>query len=292
MMRWLRGAGLILYALIMFLAGVYLTFPYARFEQYLLASLRERAGLDITVQRGRLLFPLGMIWQDVTVTRHGQAPYRFDLVRAEVEPLAVLRGRIRLRVEAAAYGGRGTGQVTIVRWSGRNGPAHYAVSAMVREVDLARLPATAGQATGHASLAFDGEWDGEAVLTGNGRSEMDLTGLQFKAITFKGLALPPVAFATTRIRAQWRQGMVEVIEVQARGPEMTLAGNGSLLMREPVVESLINLLVHVTVPEGGRVAEALRVLGNAFQVSSPLEASIKGTIGRPTITVNNIPVML
>lgn len=289
MRRVIRVAAYVFYTLVVLIVFLYVTFPYGRFEQFFLARLQEETGLDVKVRQGRLLFPLGIAWAGVAVNPPDAPPYALDLLRAKVEPFAAFRGVLEVRIETRAYGGLGTGGVTVNR--GRGAP-HYHVWATVRELDLARLPATKGSLEGQASLTLDGEWDGGALLAGSGQSHLDLVKVQMKHIEFKGLPIPPVTLASLRLRTQWRRGVVDLTEFSAQGPEMTMKGNGSLLVRDPMWDSLMNLLVQVTLTEGGKAAQAIRSLGGVFAASPPLELSVKGTAGRPTVLLNNIPLSL
>jgi hypothetical protein len=82
--------------------------------------------------------------------------------------------------------------------------------------------------------------------------------------------------------------MVTIERLDAQGVDLEADGQGSLLMREPWTEGLLNLVARVRLKEGLR--DRFPMVGMMGNPDHPLEVLLKGTLRRPLVSINGVPL--
>jgi type II secretion system protein N len=283
-----RGGSLLGYALftlLLFLVCFVLTFPHDLLLQRALVG--ATAGLPIRVETGTgsLGWSLAYGLDALKVrARDGDAePYlAASAVRVAPSRLGLLRGNpFPVGIDAALYGG------TLRGWIDPR-PATFAVNATLAEVDLARYtglrPWLDGTLRGHleGNVTLDGGGRGPAAASGD--VHLRIPGLALEGTKIRGITVPDLHFTDVHANGTVKNGRMEIEELVADGQELTLRGQGNLLVREPFTASVLNLDLTVTPAAGA--PEGLRLMMNMLPGTSAeggaRRVGVVGTIGRPT----------
>jgi len=265
-----------LYAGLMVVVFVLLTFPYEQLQARVLAELSRTSGWTIAAEQWALAWPLGLEWRDVNLTAPGSSRVRVDRVKLSLLPISVLQGRpsVTARVESGEgpEGGRGyvTGRGTLRGWSR---PVLVRLTGTAERFDVGRL-GLPGMKRGLLKGEFDQRWN----ESGEGQWQMEFTDVQLESVPVGPSIVPLVRFSSLKGRVQCREGLCRIESFSGAGPDGTLSGSGTLgPRRNPAVQSELALSVTVTVsPEFAQRASA-----NGMALASPglsLTVNLRGPV--------------
>lgn len=249
----------------------YLTFPWDRLKDRLIAELSAQpkgflAGKRIEIDeldsywltgveaKGvRLFFPP---FEDTTTSggpfgqtaeKDKPAPkesvVEVDAVEARLQILPLIIGRVRIKFYAAAYNGTIRGTVPV---GGSSGP----VELDLEEIDLSKasiikdfigVPIN-GIAKGNLTLAAEGGKFSKSngaldlavanVSVGDGKSKI------------KGqIALPEAKLGDLTITAEAKDGVLKVTKLEANGSDLELSGDGKINVKENIGSSVADLYI-------------------------------------------------
>jgi type II secretion system protein N len=291
---WRSAAAYALYAVVA--AGLFLvlTFPYERLQAALVAGVARSTHARVTVESGRFLFPLGVGWRGVRFEPAGDrgrllVPFNaltVDAVRIRVALWPLLRRTVDADIAWEAYGGRSRGT-----WVSRPAPggARFALDQVGQGFELARLPfLPPGDWRGTLRLDLTCRWTNEAWWTGEGAGSAEVTGLRIDGLTVAGVPLNGIEFDTIAAQIALKGGTVTVQRFAAGGALGTTSGEGTVLVRMPWSESILNLTLKLS-PSAGAAAR-VPLLALAGTRGGPITVHIGGRLGRPDVTLNGTPI--
>jgi len=285
---WRVWVGYGLYALAALGLFLALSFPFERVQGALIAQLARQMHSRVTVESGGFRFPLGVGWRGVRIEpiAWGGPALNLDVVRIRVALLPLVRRTIEAEVAWEAYGGRARG-ASVVRLE--SGHAQWTVDQFGHGFDLSRLPFfPSGQWRGTLQLNLSDRWTDDAWLAGEGAGSFEVAGLGIDGLTMAGFPVNGIEFDTVTGQIAFKGGTVAIRRVAARGPLGTVAGDGTLLVRTPWAESVLNLTLTLNPTPGA--ASRVPLLALAGASGGPMTVQIKGRLGSPDVTLNGTPI--
>jgi type II secretion system protein N len=284
-----RG-GWLLYAASMVVVFFMITFPYDQLQARLLADVSRRTGLEIMAEGWQLAWPVGFVWNGVSLIAPGWPRLGADRVQVTVEPLSLLKGRPILEGTAKlssgpdGQGGLIKGRLALDSWS-FGGPAH--VNGSIERLALAGL-AVPMVRQGTMQAEFDQRWrdpsSAVGILGGEGTWQVEAEGLVLEQVPMGPLLLPSLTASRLKGRLKCKDGACRIETLQGEGPDGTISGEGMLTLKAPLSESALMLSLSVT------IAEALKQRFPAAGLvpvspGTPLKVTLTGPLSRLQITM-------
>jgi type II secretion system protein N len=240
----------------------------------------------VTVESGRFLFPLGVGWRGVRFEPAGDRALTVDAVRVRVALWPLLRRTVDADIAWEAYGGRARGT-----WVSRPAPggARFALDQVGQGFELARLPfLPPGDWRGTLRLDVTCRWTNEVWWSGEGAGSAEVTGLRIDGLTVAGVPLDGIEFDTIAAQVALKGGTVTVQRFAAGGALGTASGEGTVLVRMPWSESILNLTLKLSPLPGA--AARVPLLALAGTKGGPITVHIGGRLARPDVTLNGTPI--
>lgn len=166
-----------------------------------------------------------------------------DEAHARVRVLPLLIGRVRLDFWASAFGGEIKGTVPV-------GDGKGDVEVVIDKVEIGKIEPFAqtigvpvrGTASGKIALAAtDGKFS-----KANGTVEMTIEGAAVSdgKTKIQGLIeLPQAKLGTITFLGEAKDGQLKVSKLSANGPDLELAGDGKIALKEPWSEAIADLFL-------------------------------------------------
>lgn len=284
----LMGYGLYVIGLLVFF--LYLTFPYQKLQDRLIAFLEQASSCQIRVNESRWLFPVGLFWKGVHFSL--QEGFTEELVvdqaRAKVYLLPLLRRSVQTDFSMEVGGGKVRGSFSIEK---RDGKLHYYFQESAQDVDLQRLSLDIPvKLEGHLRLDLEAAWQDQALIRGSGSGTVELLNVKTSAGSVNGWQIPDLAFGRIALKLGLKDGMLALDEFDAQGPHVEATGNGTMLLRNRWSEGLLNVNAKAYFKEDLRQKfPVLAMLGNG---RDPVEVAVKGNLGHPLVSINGMPLNL
>ncbi len=280
----LLGYGL--YTLVLFVLCFLATFPHDLVLQRALTGATAGMPVRIDAGRGSVGWTMAYAIESLRVAlRDGEADPLLVVEGLRVAPsrLGLLRGNpYPIGIDAALYGGSLRGVVD-------PRPASFAVNATLEGVDLSRYgglrPWVDGSVRGRleGTVALDGGNRGPAAATGT--VGLRVVGLTLEGTKIRGITVPDLHFSDVHLTGTVKNGRLEIDEMHADGQEITLRGEGDVVLREPLASSVMSLDLVVTpaagAPDGLKLA--VNMLPGTSAESGGRRIGVVGTLGRPAV---------
>lgn len=257
----LRYAGLVAFYLFALVIFCFLTFPYERLRDRLVDEFNSRqTGPDpLRLQ----LESLGAYWiggvqakgvqlisapKRATSTSSGASAVppkpsvlRVDSAHARVSLLSLLFGSVDLSFGAEAFGGTISGDTS-------ESDGTRAVELTIEDVSLAEAPllseAIGLPMTGTVGGTLDFRLPEGKLAKADGTLNLEVVGLSAgdgKAKIRDTIALPKVEAGDLKIVGDASEGQLKFTDFSAKGPDLELAAEGSMRLRDPLPTSLLSL---------------------------------------------------
>jgi type II secretion system protein N len=274
-----------LYTLALFVVCFAATFPHDLVLQRALTAATSGSAVRIDATGGSLGWTLAYGIDSLRVrARDGEgepfllaealrfAPSRFGLLGGNPYPVGI---------DAALYGGSLRGVID-------PRPAHFAVNATLEGVDLARYtglrPWVDGSIRGRLEgvVALDGGGRGPAAATGT--VKLRIAGLTLEGAKIRGITAPDLHFNDVHANGTVKNGRLEIDDLAADGQEIGLRGEGNVLLRDPLADSVLAL--DLTVRPAAAASDGLKMMVNMLPGSNAegggRRIAVGGTLGRPS----------
>jgi type II secretion system protein N len=287
---YLAFLGYSLYALALLIFFLYLTFPHQKLETRLIAMLEQTLSCQIRVNQSQWLFPIGLDWKQVHL--HPQTGFKDDVVvdqaRARVYLLPLLQRRIETDFLIEALGGKVRGSFSVQR---RDGKVHYYFQESAQNLELQALKLDIPfNLEGRLRLDLEATWQDQGFLRGKGSGALELLGVKTHGVSANGLELPDLSFSGVVTKLALKNSVMTLEDFSAQGPDIEATGQGTVLLRDRWSDGLLNLATQAYLKEDLR--QRFPVLAMMGHSRDPIEVIIKGTLGRPTVSINGMPLNL
>src|SRR3972149_5368823 len=127
-------------------------------------------------------------------------------------------------------------------------------------------------------------WTNEAWWSGEGAGSAEVTGLRIDGLTAAGVPINGIEFDTIAAQVALKGGTATVQRFAAGGALGTASGEGTVLVRMPWSESILNLTLKLS-PSPGAAAR-VPLLALAGTKGGPITVHIGGRLARPDVTLN------
>ncbi len=262
---------------VLFTVFLYLVFPWGALSEWIRARAEAILDARVEVQSSRVQFPLRLVWTGVTISLRQNPAARIVLDQVAVDwPVgALLRRQANLSVVWRAAGGEGAAAVALQN-TGRG--VQYHAKGSVTGVDIVTVAGYLGRpltgVSGKLSVTVPNhDWIGADALRGNGSFEISATDIQINSV--------PLTLQSITGRVLLKGGVGTIEELHAVGPEIDLVGSGTLLLRAPVADSLLNLASRVVVKKPTGMLAFLVTPGK-----DAMDLAVRGTLARPGVYLN------
>ncbi|MFZ5861254.1 MAG: type II secretion system protein GspN [Nitrospirota bacterium] len=285
---WGTVAAYALYTLAVFLVFLAWQFPVEALQVRLLAEVQQRAKAVITVDERTWRFPVGVSWRGVHAAQRDRPERGVDLdaVRIQVAVIPLLSRRVEADVAWDAYGGTARGGFALRREADG---MRSALDQFGRGFDLAKLPGLpSGSWRGTLQVDLSCRWLNEAWWLGDGTGSVELSGLKVDGITVSGFPVNGIEFDTVTGQLTLKGGTLTLQRIAGRGPLGTVSGDGTILIRAPWTESVVNVTLRV---EPSAEAKArMPMLALAGEKDGAITVRVSGRLVRPGVSVNGLSV--
>lgn len=261
---------------------LYLTFPWDKLSNRIRLQAELLTGARIDVQQSRVRFPLQLVWNGVTVTpKTGAARVLLDQIAVEWPLPALLRRRIAVVIRIKVAGGDGVATLAV---QGGARDLQYRLDGALTQLDLARVirfwnPQFTA-ASGRIDVTIAGhDWVGDEPLRGTGRVEIEARDLRIEALD--------LTFDSAAGGIDLKGGVANIEAFEARGAALELVGDGTLLFRSSMFDSLVNLNARATVKQPVGILALLASPGN-----DAFDLGLRGPLRRPSLSVNGAALQL
>jgi type II secretion system protein N len=271
-----RWIGLALCLPLLFLLAVYFFFPVQKLEQWVMMVLESQS---LTISPGlKKQFIPGLSWVKPVLSSDQGALVRCDRLGFQPQLWPLLSGRAVVRASAVLGNGRITADYGLT--------GKQALVLDVNGVGLADIPffKTALGASAAGSLWSEGRFSRSAKGL-NGELKVDIKQMELAGIKLGGFPLPDVA----NLHAQ---GMVRILDSQARLESFTLQGEGIFMRLSgavPTGASAMNTPLDLVLeimpkPEFMEKQKLVFLLLIKFMTSPGVyKVPIRGTVLKPVI---------
>lgn len=274
------------YTLVLFLVFLFANFPHGVLLQRVLGAI-EIPGMRLDVGDARFAWWKGFELQRVYLgpndpTRPAYLEASSLFVRPGIDGLFSGRPRA-FNVSGKLYGGNVEGQFA----SGDMNRATVTLDAVQLQnyplfAELLQGGVLAGVLSGALTVEARGANTDELRAAG----EAELSGASLTDAKWSGFTLPALHFDGATAKFSVQGNRVEIQELHAEGPELTLDASGQVALREPVGDSVLNLKLSV-VP-GAEATDQIKTL-LSFIPPPPKGAkadaprTLIGTLSKPRI---------
>jgi type II secretion system protein N len=282
-----------LYCVALVILFLLLTFPYEQLQARVLAEMSRASGLTVNAAQWSLTWPAGLEWRDLVLTGNNIPPLQVARLLLSFRPGSLLEGRpavtgkAEIRGDATEQRGRVTGRGTLWSWSR---PALSHLTATAERVDLGALKIPSLK-RGLLRVELEQRW-GEPVgplgaapsRPTDGRWQVEVTDVQLEQVPLGPAVVPSVGLSTLKGRLQCSEATCRIEMLEGRGPDGTLNGGGTLLIRSPLQRSEITL--SVTIVASPEFAQRAAAAGFALvSPSQPMNVTVKGPISNLQVTL-------
>jgi type II secretion system protein N len=285
--HWRAGLGYTFYALVAFVVFLVWLFPVERLQTRLLAEVERRTQSTITVEQRAWRFPVGLEWRGVRIAPIGQPDREvaLDAVRVQVALWPLLRRRVEADLTWEAYGGKARGSGTL---RPETDGARFSLDQFGQGFALDGLPGLPdGTWQGVVQFDLNGRWLNEAWWLGEGTGSVEVSRLKIDGLTIAGFPVNGIEFDSVTGHVALNGGTMTLQRVNAHGPLGKVSGDGTVLVRAPWTESVINLTLRIEPAVGAETRVPMLALAGGGVVT----LRVSGRLVKPGVSVNGAPVV-
>jgi len=273
-----------------FIVFLFLTFPYGPLQKRLLTELNRVSGWEVRAGDWSVGFPAAIEWRDLVFTGPAREAISVEAVRATVGVFQAILGQlvidyaVQLSGVAQAGAGRAAGSLSAASWS-LEGP--IAVKGRLQDMDLAKVLrpyVSRGTIQGDFIHRWNNAQGTDAVLKGEGTVKVEIKDLVVEPKAAGASGTSSLAFGRIQASLACRDGACDVTELKGDGDDGSFTVQGRMMLRQPVMQSVLDLTVTV-IPGPGFAQKAASLSLPPFQPGTPLTFKLVGPIMNTSVAL-------
>ena len=265
------------------------TFPYGMLQARIVAELTRATGMEVRVADWNVGLPLGLDWQNVTLSKPNWTPIHLAALQAKLGVTKALGGTLGLDVvaklnEASSPTDLAKGTVTASSLS-LAGPV--TIKGQVHHVDLSKLLrryVTHGTLNGGFSHRVDSGQASSTTMKGEGTWTAEATDLVIDQIPLGNGRTLSLTFSQVSAGLACRDVRCDVTQLKGDGIDGAFTGEGYLTIQQPMQQSQVNLTVTV-IPGPGFASKAGTLGFPSPPPGTPMTVKIVGTLAQARIAL-------
>lgn len=277
-----RFLGYAALALVVFLFGLWIFFPYGEVERRAEAELSKK-GIEAEITGLGPRTPLSYKIKSVHVTRAMGKETNLTVSDAVVGLSLgpILDGRVGLTVTGTFMGGEISADAVV--------PAPEKVNVSWKEMEIAPLTSlfsekeipVGGKMAGTATVVLP--YEGPAKL--DATVDTEVTGASFGPYSALGFAINPIGLGSGRIRAEAVKGRVRIFDTAFTGGDIAVHADGSVQLAQALASSRIEASAELKPSKQfeNDYFMILSLLAPYKNQSGGFNLNIGGTVGSPTV---------
>jgi type II secretion system protein N len=140
---------------------------------------------------------------------------------------------------------------------------------------------------GVVQFDLNGRWLNEAWWLGEGTGSVEVSRLKIDGLTIAGFPVNGIEFDSVTGHVALNGGTMTLQRVNAHGPLGKVSGDGTVLVRAPWTESVINLTLRIEPAAGAETRVPMLALAGGGVVT----LRVSGRLVKPGVSVNGAPVV-
>jgi type II secretion system protein N len=266
-----------------FTAFLFLTFPYGPLQHRLLTELNRASGWEVRAADWSVGLPVAIEWRDLALSGPTIGTISVEAARAAIGIFQAILGQLVVDYAIQQPGGaqtgmgRATGSLTAASWSFQ-GP--IAVKGHLQQIDLATVLkpyVSRGTVQGDFMHHWDNAQGAQAALKGEGTVKVEIKDLVVERIAPGASANSSLTLGQIQAAIACRDGACDVTELKGDGVDGSFTAQGRVALRQPLLQSLLDLTVTV-IPGAGFAQKAASLSLPPFQPGTPLTFKLVGPI--------------
>ena len=215
------------------------TFPYGMLQARIVAELKRASGMEIRVADWTLELPLGLEWQNITLSQQNWTPIQLAMLQAKLGVMKALGGTLGLDIvaklnETASSTGLAKGTVTAPSFS-LAGPV--TIKGQVQQVDLSKVLrryVTHGTLNGDFSHRVDSGQATSTTIKGEGMWTAEATDLVVDQIPLGNGRTLSLTFSKVSAGLACRDLRCDVTQMKGEGIDGSFTGEGYITIQQPM----------------------------------------------------------
>lgn len=274
----LWGAGVFIW---FFLHG----FPRQKLAEHFLEAVSQTSGLGTSSDSARFDWPARLSYEGLhLVSPSPEGPVVWEIPRfsGSLDLISLASGKPRYNFDVKAYGGEFRGRLQ----QARHGQWNHLRGKTIHPIDLLTTRKLLRQdLSGRMNLQTDYTWIRGAEQKGHGMLNLDIRKLVLRSLNLNGIPLPNLTFSTVNGRLFLHDGQGRIESLSADGPLAHVTGTGTILLRVPYQQSLINMDLHATLK--GQL-KAIPLPSVEARKDGTLHIHLQGPLSAPSVALNGL----
>ncbi|MDH5641105.1 MAG: type II secretion system protein GspN, partial [Nitrospira sp.] len=249
------------------------TFPFGSLQTRLLSEFNRTTGIDASITNWSVAWPLGIEWQQVTLSGSDGVPVQLAFVQTKLGILKALSGDLGLDIVAQLDESSSTTGLATVTLSASSFSLRepISVAGQLRQIDLSRILrqyVTHGVLNGTFSHRLDSGRQSGSTLKGEGQWTADATDLNIEHIPLGHGRTLSLSFANVSAELICRDAVCDVTGLSGDGNDGSFTGEGTITVQQPLLNSQLALTMTI-IPGAGFASKATSLGLPPLPVGSP-----------------------
>ncbi|MHB1285506.1 MAG: type II secretion system protein GspN [Leptospirales bacterium] len=260
-------------------------FPRQQLAEHFLEELSQTSGLGTSSDSARFNWPARISYEGLHLVAPSPAgPVVWEIPRfsGNLSLISLASGKPRYNFDVKAYGGEFRGRLQ----QARHGRWNHLRGKTIHPIDLLETKKLLRQdVSGKMNLQTDYTWIRGAEQKGHGMLNLDIQKLVLRSLNLNGIPLPDITFETVSGRLFLHDGQGRIESLSADGPLAHVSGTGTILLRIPYQQSLINMDLMATLK--GQL-KAIPLPSMEPRKDGALHIHLQGILSSPSIALNGL----
>ncbi|MHB1605249.1 MAG: type II secretion system protein GspN [Leptospirales bacterium] len=260
-------------------------FPRHELAEHLLEVVSENTGLGTSADSARFDWPARISYDGLhLVSPSFQGPIAWEIPRfsGSLNLISLVSGKPRYNFDVKAYGGEFRGRLL----QARHGKWNHLRGKTIHPINLLETKKLLRQnLSGRMNLETDYTWIRGSEQKGHGILNLAIENLVLHSLNINGIPLPNVVFETVNGRLFLHDGQGKIESLVAEGPLAHVTGTGTILLRIPYQQSLINMDLHARLR--GQL-KAIPLPSLETRKDGTLHIHLQGPLSAPSVALNGL----